>query len=175
MIRLRLIRECEECALRGTDEPTVQFTGALNFFGDIAAIADPAAFAAQLQALRQVEWVVYAKRPFGGPKQVLDYLGRYTHRVAIANSRLLDCDNRRVRFRWKDYRARDKSKVMTLDAGEFIRRFLLHVLPDGFRRIRHFGFLPNAHRTTKLARVRAALDVPAPATSAAPADYRPTL
>jgi hypothetical protein len=96
--------------------------------------------------------VVYAKQPFGGPKQVLDYLGRYTHRVAIANSRLLDCDNGRVRFRWKDYRARDKSKVMTLDAGEFIRRFLLHVLPDGFRRIRHFGFLANAHRTTKLAR-----------------------
>ena len=147
-------------------------TGALNFFGDIAAVADPAAFAAHLQALRQVEWVVYAKRPFGGPKQVLDYLGRYTHRVAIANSRLLDCENGRVRFRWKDYRARDKSKVMTLDAGEFIRRFLLHVLPDGFRRIRHFGFLANAHRTTKLARVRAALDVPAPATSAAPADYR---
>ena len=147
-------------------------TGALNFFGDIAAVADPAAFAAQLQALRQVEWVVYAKRPFGGPKQVLDYLGRYTHRVAIANSRLLDCENGRVRFRWKDYRARDKAKVMTLDAGEFIRRFLLHVLPDGFRRIRHFGFLANAHRTTKLARVRAALHVPAPATSAAPADYR---
>jgi hypothetical protein len=147
-------------------------TGALNFFGDIAAIADPVAFGAHRQALRQVEWVVYAKRPFGGPKQVLDYLGRYTHRVAIANSRLLDCDNGRVRFRWKDYRARDKSKVMTLNAGELIRRFLLHVLPDGFRRIRHFGFLANAHRTTKLARVRAALDVPAPTTSAAPVDYR---
>ena len=147
-------------------------TGALNFFGDIAAVADPAAFAAQLQALRQVEWVVYAKRPFGGPKQVLDYLGRYTHRVAIANSRLLDCENGRVRFRWKDYRARDKSKVMTLDAGEFIRRFLLHVLPDGFRRIRHFGFLANARRTIKLARVRAALDVPEPTTKVAPVDYR---
>src|SRR5438874_4807008 len=131
---------------------------ALNFFGDIAAVADPAAFAAHLQPRRQVEWVVYAKRPFGGPKQVLDYLGRYTHRVAIANSRLVDCDSGRVRFRWKDYRAHDKSKVMTLDAGEFIRRFLLHVLPDGFRRIRHFGFLANARRTIKLARVRAALD-----------------
>ena len=147
-------------------------TGALNFFGDIAALAEPTAFVAHLQSLRQVEWVVYAKRPFGGPQQVFDYLGRYTHRVAIANSRLLDCENGRVRFRWKDYRARDKSKVMTLDAGEFIRRFLLHVLPDSFRRIRHFGFLANAHRTTKLARVRAALDIPAPATSAAAVDYR---
>ena len=147
-------------------------TGTLNFFGDIAAIADPAAFAAHLQPLRQVEWVVYAKRPFGGPKQVLDYLGRYTHRVAIANSRLVDCDSGRVRFRWKDYRAHDKSKVMTLDAGEFIRRFLLHVLPDGFRRIRHFGFLANARRTIKLARVRAALDVPEPTTKVAPVDYR---
>jgi hypothetical protein len=146
--------------------------GTLNFFGDIAALAEPAAFAAHLQPLRQVEWVVYAKRPFGGPQQVLDYLGRYTHRVAIANSRLVDCENGRVRFRWKDYRANDKSKVMTLDAAEFIRRFLLHVLPDGFRRIRHFGFLANAHRSSKLARVRAALNVPAPTTRAAPVDYR---
>jgi hypothetical protein len=146
--------------------------GALNFFGDIAGLAEPTAFAAHLQSLRQVEWVVYAKRPFGGPQQVLDYLGRYTHRVAIANSRLVDCENGQVRFRWKDYRSHNKSKVMTLDASEFIRRFLLHVLPDGFRRIRHFGFLANAHRSTKLARVRAALDVPEPTTRAAPVDYR---
>jgi len=147
-------------------------SGALNFFGDIAGLADPAAFAAHLQSLRQLEWVVYAKRPFGGPQQVLDYLGRYTHRVAIANSRLVDCENGGVRFRWKDYRTGGKSKVMTLDAGEFIRRFLLHVLPDGFRRIRHLGFLANAHRSTKLARVRGALDVPEPTTRAAPVDYR---
>src|SRR5436853_7124848 len=130
-----------------------------NFFGELAGLVRPAVFVTHLRPLRRIEWVVYAKRPFGGPKQVLDYLGRYTHRVAIANSRLLDCESGRVRFRWKDYRARDKSKVMTLDAGEFIRRFLLHVLPDGFRRIRHFGFLANARRTIKLARVRAALDV----------------
>ena len=146
--------------------------GALNFFGDLVALAKSAAFGAHLRPLCQAEWVVYAKRPFGGPKQVLDYLGRYTHRVAIANSRLVECENGRVRFRWKDYRARDKSKVMTVDAGEFIRRFLLHVLPDGFRRIRHFGFLANACRSAKLAKIRSALDVPAPTTTVAPADYR---
>jgi hypothetical protein len=94
--------------------------------------------------------VVYAKRPFAGPQQVLDYLGRYTHRVAIGNSRLLCCENGRVRFRWKDYRANNKCKVMTLDADEFIRRFLLHTLPKGVRRIRHFGFLANACRASKL-------------------------
>ena len=95
--------------------------------------------------------------PLGGPQQVLQYLGRYIHRVAIANSRLLGCENGRVRFRWKDYRADNKSKVMTLDADEFIRRFLLHVLPKGFRRIRHFGFLANACRAGKLPAIRAAL------------------
>jgi Putative transposase len=116
--------------------------------------------------------VVYAKRPFGGPQQVLDYLGRYTHRVAIANSRLVDLVDGQVRFRWKDYRQPDKQKVMTLQAGEFIRRFLLHVLPDGFRRIRHFGFLANTHRTTKLIAIRALLDVPAPDVGPEPANYR---
>ena len=121
--------------------------GALRFFGDLAGLAEPAAFAAYLQPLRRIEWLVYAKRPFGGPQQVLDYLGRYTHRVAIANSRLLELCGGQVRFRWKDYRHHDKPKVMTLDAEEFTRRFLLHVLPDGFRRIRHFGFLANSHRT----------------------------
>ena len=94
---------------------------------------------------------------------MLEYLGRYTHRVAIANSRLLACENGRVRFRWKDYRADNKSKVMTLDADEFIRRFLLHVLPKGFRRIRHFGFLANACRSAKLPVIRAALQAPEPA------------
>ena len=145
--------------------------GALNFFGDLAPLADPAAFAAYLRPLRQTEWVVYAKRPFGGPQQVLDYLGRYTHRVAIANSRLIEINDGQVRFRWKDYRRPDKPKVMTLDADEFIRRFLLHVLPDGFRRIRHFGFLANAHRTARLATIRALLAVPAPARDP-PSDYR---
>ena len=146
--------------------------GVLKFFGELAPLREPAAFARRLAPLRRVNWVVYAKRPFGGARQVLDYLGRYTHRVAIANGRLLDCDDGGVRFRWKDYRARGKSKAMTLDAGEFMRRFLMHVLPKGFRRIRHFGFLANACRAGKLARIRAALDVPEPARIAEPTDYR---
>ena len=146
--------------------------GDLKFFGDLAPLREPDAFAKHLAPLRRVNWVVYAKRPFGGAQQVLDYLGRYTHRVAIANGRLLDCENGRVRFRWKDYRARSKSKAMTLDADEFMRRFLLHVLPKGFRRIRHFGFFANARRAVKLARIRAALDVPEPTPLAEPTDYR---
>lgn len=144
----------------------------LQFFGHLAHLIEPAAFGRQLNALRKLEWVVYAKRPFGGPEQVLAYLGRYTHRVAIANSRLLTCEHGRVRFRWKDYRAGNKSKVMTLDAEEFIRRFLLHVLPKGFRRIRHFGFLANACRAAKLARIRAALEAPEPPPRAEAVDYR---
>jgi hypothetical protein len=116
--------------------------------------------------------VVYAKRPFGGPQQVLDYLGRYTHRVAIANSRLVGLTEGRVSFRWKDYRHHDKQKVMTLGADEFIRRFLLHVLPDGFHRIRHYGYLANGHRAAKLADCRRLLAVPEPATPAPAADYR---
>ena len=145
--------------------------GELGFFGDLAGLAAPAAFAAYVRPSRRVEWVVYAKRPFGGPQQVLDYLGRYTHRVAIANSRLIDLADGQVRFRWKDYRHHDRPKVMTLDAGEFIRRFLLHVLPDGFRRIRHFGFLANGHRTIKLGVIRGLLEAPEPK-PVAPADYR---
>jgi hypothetical protein len=147
-------------------------TGALRFFGELALLAEPAAFAKHLRPLRRIEWVVYAKRPFGGPRQVLDYLGRYTHRVAIANSRLIGLEDGQVRFRWKEYRQPDKPKVMTLEAGEFMRRFLMHVLPDGFRRIRHFGFLANAHRTARLAAIRALLDAPAPAADASPSDYR---
>jgi len=146
--------------------------GKLNFFGDLAELAEPAAFARRLAPLRRIAWVVYAKRPFGKAEQVLDYLGRYTHRVAIANSRLLACEDGRVHFRWKDYRTCDKTKTMTIDAGEFIRRFLLHVLPDQFRRIRHFGFLANACRAAKLARLRAALALPEPTPVAEPADYR---
>ena len=113
----------------------------------------PAAFTRRLRELRRVEWVVYAKPPFGGPEQVLAYLGRYTHRVAIANSRLVSLTDAEVAFRWKDYRHHGKAKVMTLAADEFIRRFLLHTLPDGFHRIRHYGFLANGHRAAKLASV----------------------
>jgi hypothetical protein len=144
----------------------------LEFFGNLVGFREPAAFARHLELLRNVEWVVYAKRPFGGPQQVLEYLGRYTHRVAIANSRLLACENGRVRFRWKDYRADKQSKVMTLEVDEFIRRFLLHVLPKGFRRIRHFGFLANACRAAKLPAIRAALQAPEPAPTIEPANYR---
>ena len=146
--------------------------GALNLFGNLAPLAEPAAFAAYLQPLRQTPWVVYAKRPFAGPERVLDYLGRYTHRVAIANSRLLGFDDGQVRFRWKDYRQPDKPKTMTLAADEFIRRFLLHVLPDGFRRIRHFGFLANVHRTARLATIRTLLDVLPAEDDVSPTDYR---
>jgi hypothetical protein len=144
----------------------------LEFFGHLAHLASPAAFVRHLNVLRKLEWIVYAKRPFAGPEQVLAYLGRYTHRVAIANSRLLACENGHVRFRWKDYRDDDKSKVMTLEADEFIRRFLLHVLPKGFRRIRHFGFLANACRAAKLALIRSALQAPVPPPIVEPADYR---
>jgi hypothetical protein len=146
--------------------------GVLEFFGDLAGLGRPAAFAAHLQALRNVEWVVYAKRPFGGPQHVLDYLGRYTHRVAIANNRLIALADGKVRFRWKDYRHPQRPKIMTLPVGEFMRRFLLHVLPDGFRRIRHFGFLANAQRSAKLAVIRALLEAPEPVRAAEPVDYR---
>jgi Putative transposase/Transposase zinc-binding domain len=128
--------------------------GRLNFFGTLAELGAPAAFADRLRKLRRVDWVIYAKRPFGGPEQVLAYLGRYTHRVAISNSRLVSMENGKVAFRWKDYRHHAKSKLMTLEADEFIRRFLLHTLPDGFHRIRHYGFLANGHRDEKLALCR---------------------
>ncbi|HET9247166.1 MAG TPA: IS91 family transposase [Xanthobacteraceae bacterium] len=146
--------------------------GMLDFFGELVGLAKPAAFAAHLRALRSVEWVVYAKRPFGGPQQVLDYLGRYTHRVAIANTRLIGVVDGEVRFRWKDYRHPQRPKIMTLPVAEFIRRFMLHVLPDGFRRIRHFGFLANAHRSAKLAVIRGLLQVPEPVRAPEPVDYR---
>ena len=129
-------------------------SGALRFFGDLGALAEPAAFAAHLNAMRRINWVVYAKRPFGGPAQVLAYLGRYTHRVAIANSRLVALDDDQVAFSWKDYRQNSATKIMKLKPDEFIRRFLLHTLPDGFHRIRHFGFMANGHRAAKLALCR---------------------
>ena len=110
--------------------------GQLHFFNALEALQSPDSFARYLAPVRKVKWVVYAKPPFGGPQQVLEYLGRYTHRVAIANQRLIDCVDGKVRFHWKDYRHDSRQKVMTLDVDEFIRRFLLHVLPSGFQRIR---------------------------------------
>jgi hypothetical protein len=129
----------------------------LRFFGNLAGLAEPTAFATRLDQLRRIEWVVYAKPPFGGPEQVLAYLGRYTHRVAIANSRLISLADGKVRFTWKDYRQDSKTKVMTLDAEEFIRRFLLHALPDSFHRIRYYGFLANGRRSDNIALYRCLL------------------
>ncbi len=136
--------------------------GHLQFFGDRADLALPAAFKAYLAPLRRAEWVVYSKRPFGGPEAVLAYLSRYTHRVAISNSRLTAFDGDRVTFKWKDYRAKTavRYKVMTLDADEFIRRFLIHVLPDGFHRIRHYGLFANGNRAENIGRARRLLGVP---------------
>jgi hypothetical protein len=146
--------------------------GELRFCSGLAALAEPGAFADHLGALRRTEWVVYAKRPFAGPEQVLAYLGRYTHRVAIANSRLIELTDGQVSFTWKDYRHHDKLKVMTLPADEFIRRFLLHTLPDRFHRIRHYGFLANGHRADKLALCRRLLQAAPPPPLAPAADYR---
>jgi hypothetical protein len=131
-------------------------TGCLQFFGTLQHLAGPKDFANYLAPLRQIDWVVYAKRPFAGPEAVLAYLSRYTHRVAIANSRLIACDEHRVSFKWKDYRAkrRDRYKTMTLATDEFIRRFLIHVLPSGFHRIRHYGLFANHVRVKQLQRLR---------------------
>ena len=146
--------------------------GQLRFFNHLAGLADAGVFTAHLAELKRIEWVVFAKPPFGGPEQVLAYLGRYTHRVAIANSRLVGLDQGKVSFRWKDYRHHDKAKLMTLSAGEFIRRFLLHTLPDGFHRIRHYGLFANGHRVAKLAQCRLLLAAPTPPTPDPTADYR---
>jgi hypothetical protein len=146
--------------------------GQLRFFNDLAGLADSVAFCARLAGLRRTEWVVYAKPPFGGPEQVLAYLGRYTHRVAIANSRLVSLDQGKVSFRWKDYRHHNKPKLMTLSADEFIRRFLLHALPDGFHRIRHYGLFANGRRVAKLAQCRILLHAPTPSSPSPTADYR---
>jgi hypothetical protein len=136
--------------------------GELQFFTDLAGLNEAKAFAAALAPLRTAEWLVYAKKPFAGPQQVLAYLARYTHRVAIVNSRLLDLDETHVSFRWEDYRESGdhQSKVMRVTIAEFIRRFLLHVLPNGFHRIRNYGLLANGHRVHKLALCRSLLDVP---------------
>jgi len=148
--------------------------GELRFYHALAALHDAGAWARYLAPLARAEWVVYAKPPFGGPERVLEYLGRYTHRVAIANHRLVDFAAGEVAFRWKDYRHQSRHKVMRLAAPEFVRRFLLHVLPPGFQRIRHYGLLANRHRAAKLARCRQLLAAPAPVVTlaAAPLDYR---
>src|SRR5262249_16945945 len=139
---------------------------------DHAGLAEPARFKAYVAALRKVEWVVDAKRPFGGPRAVLAYLSRYTHRIAIANSRLVAFDGERVTFKWNDYRAKADNpyKLLTLDADEFIRRFLIHVLPDGFHRIRHYGLFANANRSGNIALARQLLGVPDPAPSSGGGD-----
>jgi hypothetical protein len=123
---------------------------ALDLQGPCQALASPAAWRQFVTTLRQTEWVVYAKPPLAGPQQVLRYLARYTHRVAITNRRLLACDAGKVTFQWKDYPRGNQLRTMTLDAVEFLRRFLLHVLPRGFKRMRHYGFLANGVRTVKL-------------------------
>ena len=145
--------------------------GQLQCFGEFAPLTDAEAFAQWLAPLRKIEWAVYAKRPFAGPQAVLAYLSRYTHRVAISNSRLLSLDERGVTFRWKDYRAtgRTRHKTMTLTAEEFMRRFLLHVLPAGFHRLRHYGLLANPTRKKNIELARALLRVPAPPVPADPA------
>jgi len=136
--------------------------GKLQFFGNHAHLADVKAFAAYLAPLRESEWVVYSKRPFGGPEEVLRYLARYTHRVAISNRRLIACDQKGVTFKWKDYRVEgpERYKVMTLATDEFMRRFLMHVLPAGFHRIRYYGLLATGQRAANIARARELLTPP---------------
>jgi hypothetical protein len=150
--------------------------GRLQFFGEHAALHDTKVFREWLAPMRRQEWVVYAKRPFAGPQAVLAYLSRYTHRVAISNSRLVAMDERGVTFRWKDYRAKGctRHKTMTLQPQEFMRRFLLHVLPRGFHRIRHYGLLANANRRDCLAQARAALQIAVETTADEPATHAPT-
>ena len=166
LFRRRFIEELEK----------LQRSGQLRFFGEDACLAEANAFARWLAPLRTCEWVVYAKRPFAGPEAVLAYLSRYTHRVAISNRRLVAMDGNGVTFRWKDYRAkgRTRHKTMTLAADEFMRRFLLHVLPGGFHRIRHYGLLANALRRENLARARDLLHTPEPVSDEADATPAPT-
>lgn len=137
-------------------------SGKLRFFTALEPLRERVAFARHLARAKAIDWVVYAKRPFAGPQQVLDYVGRYTHRVAISNNRLLDIENDRVCLKWKDYRHGDQVKTMTLSSEEFIRRFLLHVLPNRFQRIRYYGFLANRYRQQRLDQCRRLLSMPAP-------------
>jgi hypothetical protein len=143
----------------------------LHFFNALAPLQEPHAFAEYLAPTAAADWVVYAKKPFGGPDKVLEYLGRYTHRVAISNSRLVEFADGQVAFQWKDYRQESQPKVMRLDASEFTRRFLLHVLPSGLQRIRHYGLLANCHREVKLEQCRQLLAAPPPPPPDEPADY----
>ena len=136
--------------------------GKLQFYGELQELSDPESFARYLAPLHDSEWVVYAKAPFGGPERVLDYLGRYTHRVAISNNRLEALKDGQVSFTYKDYKHEQRHKVMTVSADEFLRRLLLHVLPDSFQRIRNYGLLGNRHRAANLARCRELLAMPAP-------------
>jgi len=147
--------------------------GKLHFFSSLERLRDPHAFTQHLAPLHQTKWVVYAKPPFGGPQQVLHYLGRYTHRVAISNHRLLDIDHGKITFQWKDYRDHARQKKMTLEADEFIRRVLLHILPDGFQRIRHYGFLGHRYRQAKLALCRQLLGVVLTLTGLTPQPDKP--
>ncbi len=148
---------------------TAHDAGRLSFFNDLAPLTDRDAFDVHLAPVRKLKWVVYAKPPFGGPEAVLAYLSRYTHRVAIANSRLVAFDGNTVSFKWKDYRAhgRERYKTMTVSADEFVRRFLIHTLPDGFHRIRHYGLFANGGRTANIARARELLGAIAPQTEPA--------
>src|SRR5882762_6608316 len=146
--------------------------GKLQFFSSLESLRDRGSLLDYLAPLREAEWVVYAKRPFAGPEQVLDYVGRYTHRVAISNSRLLDIAEAKVTFRYKDYRHDAQQKTMILQAEEFIRRFLLHVLPEGFQRIRYYGFLGNRYRKQKLAHCRELLGMQQSDTPAKPKEGR---
>ncbi len=149
--------------------------GRLKFHGEMAALASPAAFEALCRQARRIKWVVFVKPPFGGPEQVLKYLARYTDRVAISNRRLLSMEDGRVTFEYKDYADGNQSKVMTLEATEFIRRFLLHILPRGFVRIRQFGFLANRARRKRLALCRALLGAPAAPEKAAVVNHGGTV
>ena len=150
--------------------------GQLKFFSSLQELDDRKAFLRYLAPLRKKKWVVYAKKPFAGPQQVLDYVGRYTHRVAISNNRILNIEDGQVTFRYKDYRDGSQQKTMTLSADEFIRRFLLHVLPAGFHRIRYYGFLGNRYRKEKLQQCRHLLGMillePGSSTEVAELDYR---
>ena len=139
--------------------------GRLTFYGELAGLTNQSAFEALCRTAKQTKWVVFAKPPFGGPEQVLKYLARYTHRVAISNRRLLSIEDGRVRFEYKDYADGNQGKVMELAATEFIRRFLLHILPSGFVRIRQYGFLANRERRKKLASCRTLLGVSTPSGS----------
>ena len=134
--------------------------GELQFFSSLEPLWGRHAFLRFLAPARKTEWMVYVKPPFGGPEKVLKYVARYTHRVAISNDRLIDIDDRKVQFHWKDYRDNSRHKIMELAADEFIRRFLLHVLPEGFQRIRYYGFLANRYREHKIALCRRLLQMP---------------